>query len=255
MNRLPDLQRDFAAALVGRPSAMAARVLEDAIPASSRIQVYADQFRISLIEALAATFPVSHALVGEAFFTQAARDFVLRQPPRDPRLFMYGGDFPAALRALRDLAGHAYLPCVAAFEWALHQAYHAEDAPPLGADDIGDAEAMAKRALRLHPSARRLDTPWPVSEIWQVHQPDAPAIDSIDLKQGGEQLLVWRAGIDLRWCKLTAAEAVFLDTILAGKSLAKAVAQAQAVAQAAGTFDFTASFAWCLEGGVFGRPG
>ncbi|WP_428248458.1 DNA-binding domain-containing protein [Ferrovibrio sp.] len=255
MSRLPELQRDFAAALVGRPSAMAARVVEDAIPASARVQVYADHFRTSLIETLAAAFPVTHALVGEAFFTQAARDFVLRQPPRDPRLFMYGGDFPAALRALRDLAGHPYLPCVAAFEWALHQAYHAEDAVPLRPSDIGDAAAMAKQTLALHPSAQRLDTPWPVSEIWQVHQPDAPAIDSIDLKQGGEQLLLWRNGIELCWRKLNAAEAALIDTVLAGKPLAKAVAQAMLQAQSTGPFDFSASFAWCLEGGIFRRPG
>jgi len=250
MSGLLELQRDFAAALVGRPSAVAARTVDDAIPATGRVQVYANHFRISLIEALATTFPVTHALVGEAFFAQAARSFVLRQPPRDPRLYCYGADFPNALKALPDLAGHAYLPCVAALEWAMNEAYHAEDAPAFSAADIADPAAVAALTLRLHPSARRLDTPWPVSEIWQVHQPEAPSVESIDLKQGGEQLLIWRSGIDVCWRKLGAAEAALLDAAQAGRPLTDAVA----AATAAGPLDFAASFAWCLEGGVFRRP-
>lgn len=250
MSRQLELQRDFAAALVGRPSAIAPLVVDDAIGAAGRLQIYANHFRISLIEALAAIFPVTRALVGEAFFAQVARDFVLRQPPRDPRLYCYGAGFPAMLKALPNLAGHAYMPDVAAFEWAMNEAYHADDSAAFSAEDMADPALVASLTLALQPSARRLDTPWPVSEIWQVHQPEAPAVESIDLKQGGEQLLIWRDGITVCWRKLQPAEAALLDAMLAGQPLA----QAAAIAAQAGPLDFTASFAWCLEGGVFRRP-
>ena len=61
---LPERQREFAAALTGGYSAIAEKVIGDAIPAESRVQVYLNHFRVSLLEALAATFPVTRALVG-----------------------------------------------------------------------------------------------------------------------------------------------------------------------------------------------
>lgn len=251
MNRLLELQRDFAAALTGRRPeaalAIAAHAVSDAIAAEQRAQVYANHFRISLIDALAATYPVTRALVGEAFFAQAARSFVLAEPPRSPRLYEYGAGFPDWLKRLPDLAGHAYLPCVAAFEWATNMAYHADDAPPLDPARLGEPAAVAARMLALHPTARRLSTPWPVSEIWDVHQPGAADVESIDLNRGGEELLIWRQGIDVCWRKLSPAEARLIDALSAGMALGAAAAEAAA----AGPLDFAASFAWMLEGGVF----
>lgn len=251
MSRLLELQRDFAAALTARrPEAgqtIAAHAVSDAIAAEQRAQIYANHFRISLIDALAATYPVTRALVGEAFFAQAARGFVLAEPPRTPRLYEYGAGFAAWLKALPDLAGHAYLPCVAAFEWATNEAYHGEEAAPLDPAQLGDPAAVGGRAFALHPTARRLSTPWPVSEIWHVHQPGAAEVERIDLNQGGEELLIWRQGIDVCWRKLSLAEARLIDALASGTLLAEAAALAAAV----GPLDFAASFAWMLDGGVF----
>jgi len=76
--------------------------------------------------------------------------------------------------------------------------------------------------LPLHPSAQRLSTPFPVSEIWQVHQPDAPAVDRIDMNGSGERLLIWRQHIDIRWRKLNPGEDLLLAELSAGAPLGKA---------------------------------
>ena len=85
-------------------------------------------------------------------------------PPRSPILHLYGAGFPTFLAALPDLAGHHYLPDIAAFEWALNIAEHAEDATLLRPEDLPDTDATAQLVLPLHPSAQRLSTPFPVSE-------------------------------------------------------------------------------------------
>src|SRR3546814_14210823 len=87
--------------------------------------------------------------------------------------------FPTFLAALPDLGGHNYLPDVAAFEWALNVAYHADDAALLRPEDLPDPDAVGRMRFPLHPSAQRLSTPFPITQIWQVHQPDAEPVDRI----------------------------------------------------------------------------
>jgi len=246
MTGLAATQRAFAASILGRPNDFADRLVDDRLPSAGRARIHANHFRVSLIEALTASFPVTHALVGQAYFTQAARGYVLKYPPANPRLHEYGAGFPAWLAQGADLGGHDYLPDVAAFEWALNESYHAEDAeafapPPLASTGI------AQMRLALHPATRRLDTPWPVSEIWQVHQPGTEAIERIDLKGDGEKLLIFRAGIDVSWRRLSAAEARLVDALAEGAPLG----QAASLASNEAPLDFASSFAWMLEGGIF----
>lgn len=250
MSALLERQRELAAALTGAVPTITEKVIGDAIPAESRVQVYAHRFRIGLLEALATTFPVTRALVGEAFFAQTARAFLVFEPPRSPIPAQYGGGFPTFLASLPDLGGHNYLPDVAAFEWALNVAYHAEDVTLLRPEDLPEPEEVAQSQLPLHPSVQRLSTPFPISEIWQVHQPDAPAIDRIDMTGAGERLLIWRKDIDVRWRKLDPGEDLLLAELGAGAALGKAALAASGQPG----FDFPASFSWMLDGGVFIRP-
>src|SRR3546814_19906185 len=73
--------------------------------------------------------------------------------------------FPTFLAALPDLGGHNYLPDVAAFEWALNVAYHADDAALLRPEDLPDPDAVGRMRFPLHPSAQRLSTPFPITQI------------------------------------------------------------------------------------------
>ena len=64
---------------------------------AQRFAVYRNNVTVSLMQALADTFPVCAASVGEARFRDLARAFVRAQPPRSPVLARYG----AGLRGLR----------------------------------------------------------------------------------------------------------------------------------------------------------
>ncbi|MEP4753707.1 MAG: DNA-binding domain-containing protein, partial [Nitratireductor sp.] len=60
-----------------------------------RYNVYRNNVTVSLIDALADTFPAVRRIVGEAFFRDMARLYVRREPPRSPLLFDYGHGFAA----------------------------------------------------------------------------------------------------------------------------------------------------------------
>src|SRR5215207_4695040 len=119
MTALAMTQERFAAALFD-PSVP----LPAAICASSRrravrgFAVYRNKVLVSLINALAARFPVVRRLAGEDSFRRAARRYIATTPPRSPVRLLYGETFPAFLRTLGTEASIHYLADVGELEVA-----------------------------------------------------------------------------------------------------------------------------------------
>ena len=63
--------------------------------AVKRYNVYRNNVTVSLIDALAATYPAVRRITGDVFFRAMARSFVRAAPPSSPLLFEYGREFPA----------------------------------------------------------------------------------------------------------------------------------------------------------------
>jgi hypothetical protein len=224
MPSLREIQREFSRALLGEArGAAVAAVLADRLAPERRLQIYRNHVRITLREALAATFPVVERLVGPGWFATAARSFVENLPPRSPVLAEYGAEFPAYLETAPGAP--AYLADVARLEWALNLAFHAPDAAPLTASDLAMPEPQDCAALRLAPlpATSVLRSPYPVLAIWQANQPGAPEDATVDLRQGGQTVLAWRdAGGDAACRSLDTAEAAFLAALVEGRPLGDA---------------------------------
>jgi hypothetical protein len=102
---LPELQRRVAGAiLTGDLAAAAPAVCGDGLSPEARLRVYRNHVRITLAEALGATFPATARLLGGNGFGHLARRFVGTHPPTQPCLAEYGRDFPAFLGRQPDLA-------------------------------------------------------------------------------------------------------------------------------------------------------
>lgn len=250
MPSLHDLQRDFSAALLGGPAGpIAARVLEDRLRPEQRLQVYQNHVRISLREALAATFPVVQRLVGEAYFATAARHFLQTQPPRGPVLAEYGASFPAFLATAPNAPD--YLADVARLEWALNAAFHAPDATSLDARHLAVVAPDAYAALRLRPLASTglVHSPHPVLAIWRANQPDR---DGTADSTSGETALVWRSADGDAACRAAAPdEAAFLRALIDGLALGEALARAHDVDS---TFNLAAAIQGLLAEPLFQAP-
>jgi hypothetical protein len=165
-------------------------------PAARGIEVYRNNYRGNLHDALAGAYPVIRQLVGEEFFRFLAKRFIEGYPSRSGNLHRYGGELAEFLTRFENTRHLPYLPDMARLEWAWHRAYFAPDAAPFDPARLAriPPEAYAGLRLRLHPACTLLVTGFPVAAIWRAHQDDADF--RIDLDRGGEHLLVHRK--DLR---------------------------------------------------------
>ena len=232
--KLHDIQRTIRAHVLG-PIANAALqdaelsgvVMDDLMAPARRLRIYRNHYYITLIEALAATFPVTRRLVGEMFFAQVARRFAATSPPAGPCLFEYGEGFPALLEALPEAQAHPYLGDVARLEWALNLSRTAPDVPPLDPSGLGRVESgrQADLIFVFHPACRLFASRFPVARIWATNQPSASEA-TIALDEGACRLLIHRQDGEPVWRTLGDAEFAFLYALRAGRPLERAVAAA-----------------------------
>jgi hypothetical protein len=116
-----------------------------------RFAVYRNNVIVSLIDALADTYPVVRQLVGEEFFHAMAREYALAHPPVSPVMAHYGDGFAEFIAGFPPAAALPYLADMARLEYLYVQVYHAAD------------EAPAMRVLHSH---------YAVASLWTAHQAD-----------------------------------------------------------------------------------
>jgi hypothetical protein len=208
---LRDLQMRFVTALYdGQDATVTAHVEGDPASAAARLAVYRNNLREGFIKALALEYPVVERLVGEPFFRQTALEFQQRHPSRSGDLAHVGEPFPEYLRARFGAGEYAWLPDVAALEWALREVALAPDVPGLATSQLAGVPPHRYPDLVFapHPATRLVDSAFPVVRIWQTNQPGAPA-ETVDLDTGGDRVLVRRRGAGLEFVRLDAAAFTF----------------------------------------------
>jgi putative oxidoreductase len=150
-------QRHFAeAVLAAEPLCPPGLMAWNGSDPARRFAVYRNNVMVSLIDALADSYPVTQDLVGEEFFRAMARLFVRTHPPRSPVLALYGAGLAEFIESFAPAAVLPYLADVARLEMLRVQAWHAADAAPLGLADFAalleNAPALAATGFDLHPS-------------------------------------------------------------------------------------------------------
>ncbi|TAJ81241.1 MAG: DUF2063 domain-containing protein [Gallionellaceae bacterium] len=201
--------------------------IKDSYPnysADIAIEVYRNNYRGNLHDALAGAYPVIKQLVGDDFFRFMARKFVEQHPSHSANLHHYGAelaDFVAGFAPAQELV---YLPDVAALEWACHVAYFAADAGKLSLERLAQVppEQYPYLILRAHPSCGIVRSRYPVSAIWHAHQPGADSDFHIDLASGPAIALVSRIGDVVQVDDVSEAEADWIQRIQSGEMLGMA---------------------------------
>lgn len=223
------MRQRFADALLatGNPVPPGLRTWNGSDP-GRRFAVYRNNVLVSLVDALAQTFPVSLRLVGEEFFRAMAREFVRRSPPRSPLLHEYGSEFPDFVRGFPPAAGVPYLGDVAGLEWLRVQSFHAADAQPVSGAEfgalLGDPGRLSGVRLRLHPACRYASFEHAAVSIWAAHQDGEPGARFDAL--ANEDVLVARPAHEVLVVLLGAGGAAFGQALGAGLALGEAAALA-----------------------------
>jgi len=242
-------QSDFTAALFdpALPCPAGLRAWNGSDPAA-RFAVYRNNVVSGLIDALADTFPVVQALVGEEFFRAIASVFVRARPPQSKLLAFYGDELPAFIQAFEPARSVPYLADVARLELARVQAYHAMDAAPIDADcmqaALSKTERLPRLRLTLHPSARVVESSHALVSLWAAHQSDAAVnLSAVDTGRP-EQALVLRQGLDVVVVPLGPGATRFCAALLDGTPLGAAAGLAL---QEEARFDLSATLVALLN--------
>lgn len=229
---LHDFQQGFARALSApaSPADPSAGDWAPGLAGQAAFAVYRNTVVKGCIDALEANFPAVLKLVGRDWFRATAALHVAQSPPRDPRLLLYGEDFPAFLRDFPAAANLPYLPAVATLDRAWTDCHAGADAPVLEAAALAalGPAAMGDLPLTPHPAARWLWTAdIPAYSLWSRNRVSSAADPDLhDIVWQGEGCLLTRPSEAVEWCTLGVGGCALLDACAAGVTLAEAAAAA-----------------------------
>jgi hypothetical protein len=217
MNTLNKLQTDFVAGIFGTHRNVAALgIAETNISAAERLAIYRNNTFSNLRGAMQSIYPVVNRLVGDDFFHQAASEFVRATPSTSGDLHDFGESFADFLSSYKAAEPLVYLPDVAKLEWSCHRVFHAADHAGLDLKKIRviSPEQYGELYFDLHPASALLESNFPTLKIWQVNQDAYAGDQSVDLKQGGNHLLVSRDDrFTVKVESLSSGDYVFLNTL------------------------------------------
>jgi hypothetical protein len=192
----------------------------------ARFAVYRNNVAVSLIDALADTFPVVQELVGEEFFRAMARVFVQAHPPRSRLMAYYGETFADFVASFLPAAPVPYLADVARLEMARVRAYHAADVAPLDPEALQaaltDPQQLMQLRLVLHPGVQVIGSSFAVCSLWAAHQ-GAGCLSNVD-PDLAQTALVFRSALEVDTLELSAGAGVFISALQRGEPLAEAAA-------------------------------
>ena len=213
--------------LAARQQAFMAAILDDeaALPDgwgarhAVALEVYRNNYRSALVEALAATFERTQRWVGEESFRRAAAHHLIAHPPRSWTIDAVGEGFDATLAEL--FANDPEVAELAALEWAMHRAFVAADAASLGMADFAEASAgfgeeeWGALAFDLVPGTCLLSVAHDVGALWAALKDDDFTAPDIALA-APHALLVWREGLRPVFRLMDEADGAALALALAG---------------------------------------
>jgi len=218
---LANLQGQFQDYVLGaKPGIETAVIGNDRGDARTRLNVYADAYRLRLLEALGNDYEALRLFLGADKFEQLGRAYIEAHPSDTASVRWFGRHLPEFLGATPGYAARPVLRELALFEWGKGEVFDAPDDAPLLIEAIAAVPPESWPEMRLlpHPTLRRLDLRWNVPAIclaceMQKKAPKARA------KAQAVPWLLWRdEALDIRWRALRADEAAAIDAMRAGRS-------------------------------------
>jgi len=224
---LSDRQKEFGAAILNPDALLPAGLVgPDGEPSLRRFSVYRNNVVVGLIDALKQSFPAVTRIVGDEFMTAMARVFVATSPPDSPILLNYGAGFAGFIEGFAPAASLPYLADVARMEWAWHEAYHAQDMPPLDPAALASvaAEDFERVIFSPHPSLRLVASKQRALSIWQMNI-EGGEPRPIELAEA-ERAVFLRPGVEVQARLVSADSFAFLQSLAAGETVVVALRKA-----------------------------
>jgi hypothetical protein len=222
MSALRELQDDFQAYILRAPNAAIARVVDAGnLAAEERLRVYADAYRLRLLEALETDFVALRAYLGSDDFTALGEAYIAASPSTHYSLRYFGGQLTDFLARTRPYSDAPLLAELAALDWALSAAFDAADDPVLTVEDLATVEAAdwPNLAFRAHAALNRLDLHWNATAIWRAAD-GGTALPAPERAGTAVPWAIWRQNLQTFFRSLAPHEAYALDVLRRGDSFA-----------------------------------
>lgn len=183
---LASVQKQFAQTLQYKPHQLP--VSPGVAGSDALLQIYRNNFVVTLSECLAQVYPVCRALVGETCFQGLARYHVLHTPMRNPNVERYGEGFDDTIVCVPQvLRSVPYLKDMATLEWNIHIVNQAINSPSLfpveALSNIPESD-LGRVQLNISSAARVMQSEFAVASIWfAVTKKEEDRLYSIDPMQ------------------------------------------------------------------------
>ncbi|SFV87784.1 Conserved domain protein [hydrothermal vent metagenome] len=166
---LKQLQRQFYQDILN-PSNEATNYLNQGnFSGNDLLQIYHNQYFVSLIEALGKTYSCVKRLVGEDFFNRLAQEFIQAYPSKTGNIIDYGAEFEDFIRCNTHCQNLPYLGDVAKFEYCYERCYF-----------LLDTQFF-------------IYSPYPIIKIWQLNEHS----DILDFSNAESYIKIYKQGAEV----------------------------------------------------------
>lgn len=217
MSRLAQLQASFQAYILDKHNdEFKQSIIDDVkVGADKRLSIYADAYRLRIIEALKTAYPKLYILLGDDLFDTTASQYIDQYPSRYRNMRWVGNQMPQHLTKV--LPQHPIAAELASFEWALGLAFDAEDMPVLQRQDLSTVptESWGDLRFKMHSAVQLLDLQWNVIPVWQaLDNEESPPLP----KEVDTPCLIWRADLNSHYRSMSLQEFKSMQQIAEGAS-------------------------------------
>jgi hypothetical protein len=214
-DELRSLQQQFQSYLLHRDENLVQRIKGTRrVDNRTRLGIYADAYRLRLLEALRVDFPALHTLAGDTDFERIGCAYIEAHPSEHFSIRYFGRQMSEFLANDARFRTTPVFAEMAAFEWALGLSFDAADSACVTVEAVGaiPGEAWPDMQLRLHPSVQRLDLRWNVPGLWKAIQEEQPPQQPVaaDYPQAW---VIWRHGLQSYFRSVTVDESWALDAL------------------------------------------
>jgi hypothetical protein len=190
--------------------------------AVDRLEIYANAYFYRIHDVLADDFPALRACLGHDAFHDLITAYLRENPPRHPSLRHAGDRLPgfasSAPRAAFFRRRCPWAGDLAAFEWALVEAFDAADAAELSRSELAAVPPENWEDLRFafQPALQVLSLDWPVHRARSQWEEQQSVPDSLEPEAA--RVSVWRRREQVQHRLLEATEADALALVRGGGS-------------------------------------
>lgn len=218
MADLLTLQRDMMQWLATESGDIDSQVIgTEKVSKETRLAIYANAYRYRLLDALSDNYPSVHTLLGDEDFFNEGLKYISQYPSHHFSIRYFGSHLEQFLEEHHQET--AVLAEMAHFEWALRNAFDAEDQESLGLEALQNINPDSWGDLRftLHSSVARLDLKWNTPQIWTAIDEESGQVP-FEEAEYPIAWLIWRKELKTYYRSLDIDEAWAIDVVQQGRS-------------------------------------